>query len=168
MEKVLLAIDGVNPNGRAFSYAVELCKRIRAELNVLQVISPRNIAHYLKMVHEGARCAKEYIEGTMVAAAFSEAGEYEAARDLRAQALQKINQLLPQSERVGVPFRVTIKSGRPSNEIICYVEEHRDVVLTIYDRARKENPSCNCVVPDSVVLRKVREQLPIPLVVMRD
>ena len=38
MEKVLLAIDGIYPNRKILEYAVDLCKRIKAELNILQVI----------------------------------------------------------------------------------------------------------------------------------
>ena len=32
MQKVLLAIDGIHPDHKVFDYAVQLCKRIKAEL----------------------------------------------------------------------------------------------------------------------------------------
>jgi hypothetical protein len=44
-----------------------------------------------------------------------------------------LKQLLPESERQGVRCHLTQKSGIPEQEILGYLNEHRDVVLTIYD-----------------------------------
>lgn len=166
MEKVLLAINGVKPSHKVFRYAVELCQRLKAELQVLQVISPGQYGEYLKKVRKGAHWAKHFIEDSMIAATFAEAGEYGTAKDIIVQARKNMNQLLPESERAGVPYHLTIKSGRPSKEIIRYVKEHRDVVLTIYDGAQDENPVRGMSV-DRDVPRKIREHMSIPLVVIK-
>lgn len=167
MERVLLAIDGITPNRKAFTYAVRLCKRIRAELSVLQIIRPRLYSQYFKKVREGAHHAKGYIEGSMVAATFAEAGEHEMARDMRAQALHNIHHLLPESEKAGIPYHLTVRSGNPDKEIVNYVKDHRDVVLTIYDFPEEEQDEASFEREKRVVREKIRENLPTPLVIMR-
>ena len=46
MKKVLLAIDGIKPDVKAFRYALQMCKRIKAELNVLHLIGPHPSENY--------------------------------------------------------------------------------------------------------------------------
>ena len=72
MQKVLLAIDGINPDRKVFEYAVQLCQRIKADLSVFQVINPRRYKEYLKTIRKRADNARKYIEGAMVAATFAE------------------------------------------------------------------------------------------------
>lgn len=167
MEKVLLAINGVKPSQKVFRYALQLCQRLKAELRVLQVIRPGQYAEYLKRVKKNAGQARRLIEGTMMAATFAEAGEHGTAKDIMAQARKNINQLLPESERAGVRYHLTMKSGRPCDEIIRYVNEHRDVVLTIYDGEPEGDPKRPVPTEDRDVARKVWQHLPIPLVTIR-
>lgn len=42
MKKVLLAVVGNAPNPTTFQYAVQLSRRIQAELDVLQLVRPRD------------------------------------------------------------------------------------------------------------------------------
>ncbi len=86
MEKVLLAVDGIDHDRIVFNYAIELCKRIKAELNVFQIIRPKNYSKYIKKIRQQADLARTYIEGSMVAATFAEAGEHETAIDIMAEA----------------------------------------------------------------------------------
>jgi len=160
MEKILLAIDGISPSRKVFRYAVHLCQRLKAELRVLQVIKPRHCAETFIKLREGAHQAKWLMEGSMIAATFAEAGEFEAAKDVLAEARKRVNQLLPESERAGVSYHVMTKSGYPSREIIRYVSQHRDVILAIYDSCQK-----NVSVRHGAVPEKVRQHLSIPLVV---
>lgn len=160
MEKVLLAINGVTPSKKVFSFAVQLCQRIRAELNVLQVVRPRNYGKYLKNVRKKANHAKKYIESSLVSAAFAEAGEHETARDMLSEASENINRLLPESEKAGIRCHLTMKLGNPDNEIISYVNEHRDVVLTIYDAPGETDAEKK----DKTVAGEIKENLPVPLV----
>ena len=102
MQKVLLAIDGISPDHKIFDYAVQLCKRIKAELSVFQVINPRKYNEYLKTIRKSAGFARKYFENTMVAATFAEAGEHETAKEIMSAALENINRLLPESEKAGV------------------------------------------------------------------
>jgi len=167
MKKVLLAIDGITPDQKVFHYAIQLCKRIKAELNVFQIINPRNYGEYLKKVRKGANHARGYIESSMVAATFAEAGEHETAKEIMSVALRNINLLLPESEKEGVQCHFTIKPGAPDKEIIDYVNAHRDVVLTIYDVPEKGRRATGVLEKETPVFRKIKEALLIPLVVMR-
>jgi len=166
MKKVLLVIDGITPDKKVFRYAIQLCKRIKAELNVFQIINPRNYGEYLKKVRKGAGHARGYIESSMVAATFAEAGEHETAKEIMSVALRNINLLLPESEKEGVQCHFTIKPGAPDKEIINYVNTHRDVVLTIYDSSRKDHDETSFTSKKRAVSRQIKQKLSVPLLVV--
>jgi nucleotide-binding universal stress UspA family protein len=167
MEKVLLAIDGITPDEKAFYYAVELCSRIKAELKVLQIVRSQNANSLLEKAMNRAKHAKLFFEGTMAAAAFAEAGEHETADDLMNQALKNINKLLPESEKAGISCHLTMKSGNPSEEIVHFVREHKDVVIAVYDPtgAQKQNTSDPKV---KKLIQSITDALPIPLVMVQN
>ena len=167
MEKVLLAIDGISPSKQIFRYAVQLCQRIRAQLNVLQIISPQEPIEYLKKVRKGASHTSRYFERSMVAATFGEAGEHEMAKDLMAQALENLNQFLLESEEAGIQCQLTLKPGYPAKEILNYVKTHHDVVLAIYDGGEGDNRRHGVSREKPPVPREITQNLSIPLVVIR-
>jgi len=167
MQKVLLAIDGISPDHKIFDYAVQLCKRIKAELSVFQVINPRKYNEYLKTIRKRAGFARKYFESTMVAATFAEAGEHETAKEIMSTALENINRLLPESEKAGVQCHFAVKTGNPAKEIINYVNVHRDVVLTIYDASLEDRKGTRGVKKQQGVPRKIKQKLAVPLVVVQ-
>ena len=77
--------------------------------------------------------ARKFVEGSMMAATFAEAGEHETAVDILTKASKQIKHLSQESAKAGVHCHFTIKSGNPEKEVIDYVNDHRNVVLTIYD-----------------------------------
>ena len=162
MKKVLLTIDGMTPDQKAFHYAVALCKRIKAELNIFQVIRPRYYRKYMEKIRKNASLVRRVVESAMVAATFAEAGEHETALDMMAEASKQIEQLLHESEKAGVHCRFSIKSGDPEKEIIEYVNNHRDVILTIYD-AFDVNGTVDIPEKKST-LAKIKRNLSVPLV----
>ena len=166
MKKVLLAVDGISPDQKAFRYAVELCKRLKAELNVFQIIDPGNYSEYLKKMRKGTGHARRYLESSMVAATFAEAGEHATAAEIMSEALKNSKRLLPESEKEGVECHFTMTSGAPDNKIIDYVNAHRDVVLTIYDSSGKGGCRSGLAVKETPVFRKIKKALSIPLVVV--
>ncbi|MBW2108656.1 MAG: universal stress protein [Deltaproteobacteria bacterium] len=168
MEKVLLAINGVTPNRKMFSYAVQLCQRLKAELCVLQVIEARRYGEYLSKIRQKARRARRFLEDSMTAVTFAEAGDHETAKDMMIQARKNMNALLPESEKAGVPCRLTMTSGQAEKEIVRYVRQHRDVVLTVYDGA--ESPETGLHGSSSKkrdVLAVIKRHLPTPMVTMQ-
>lgn len=161
MEKVLLAIEGITPNKKAVRYAAELCKRIKADLNILQIINSLNLGERVNRV-------RRYIEGSMIAATFAEAGEHEMAKDVREQALKNINQWLPESEKESVHCHLSVRSGSPDKEIVNYVNDHRDIILTIYDISKEEMGEAHIKTKTRDVPYRIRQRLLTPLVVVRD
>ncbi len=168
MQKVLLAIDGINPDRKVFDYAVQLCQRIKADLSIFQVINPRRYKEYLKTIRTRADNARKYFEGAMVAATFAEAGEHETAREIMSMALENINRLVPESEKAGVQCHFAVKTGNPAKEIINYVNVHRDVVLTIYDASIEGREGTQSFKRQQGVSRKIKQKLAVPLVVFQN
>jgi nucleotide-binding universal stress UspA family protein len=164
MEKVLLAIDGITPDRKAFRYAVALCKRIRAELSIFQIIRPQYYREYKKKIRKKGLLARKFIEGSMVAATFAEAGEHETALDIMAGASKEIRRLLQESEEAGVHCHFSIKSGNPEKEIINYVNNHRNVVLTIYDVPDHDVDEVANISKKKNSLAKITKGLSVPLV----
>lgn len=168
MKKVLLAIDGMAPDKKAFHYAVQLCRRIKAELNVLHVISPKNCGRYISKARKKAAPAKRYLEGSLMAVAFAEAGEHETAEVLMSEAFRNLKQLLPESEKEGIRYHLTVKAGNLKREIIRYLNEHRDVVLTVYDAHHRKGADAGFAKRYGSVTEEIQKALSIPLVVIRD
>jgi nucleotide-binding universal stress UspA family protein len=167
MEKVLLAIDGITPDRKTFRYAVELCKRIKAELKVFQIIRPKNYRKYLKEMRKKADHARIFIEGSMVAAAFAEAGEHGTAKEIMAEASKQINHLMLESEQKGVRCHFSMTSGTPEKEIINYVNYHRDVVLTIYDASIQDIGQASRISKKKRAPAEIKKHLSVPLVVVQ-
>jgi len=168
MKKVLLTIDGITPDQKAFHYAVSLCKRIRAELNIFQIIRPRYYGNYIKKVRKKASLARKFVEGSMVAATFAEAGEHETALDMMAEASKEIKHLMSKSEKSGVHCHFSIKSGNSEKEIINYVNDHRDVILTIYDASDQGTNQNADISEKKSTLAKIKRDLCVPLVMVQN
>jgi len=167
MEKVLLAIDGITPDKKAFTYAVELCARMKADLNVLHIVRSQNMNGLLEKAINRAKCAKLFFEGSMMATTFAEAGEHETADKLMNQALKNINKLLPESEKAGISCHLTMKSRDSNEEIIRFVRDHKDVVVAIYDPSdeKKQNTSDPKI---KKLIRSITDAVPIPLVMVQN
>jgi len=165
MKKVLLAIDGITPDSKTFRYAVELCKRIKAELKVFQIIRPQNYNKYLKEMRQKTDYARMYFQGSMVAAAFAEAGEHESAKEIMAQASEQIKRLLSESQKQGVQCHFSMKRGSPEKEIIDYVNLHRDVVLTVYNSSGEDVDKTGVLSKKKNAIASIKEKLAVPLVV---
>ena len=164
MEKVLLAIDGMTPDRKAFRYAIALCKRIRAELSIFQIIRPQYYREYKKKIRKKGLFVRKFVEGSMVAATFAEAGEHETALDIMAEVSKEIRRLLQESEEAGVHCHFSITSGNPEKEIVNYVNDHRNVVLTIYDVSDHDVNEANNISKKKISLAKITKGLSVPLV----
>lgn len=161
MRKILLAINGIQPNRRVFSYAVKLCKQLKAELLVLQVV---DTGGRLGVIGRKARWAMKILEDSMSAAAFAEAGEHETAHAMLVQARKQINDLLPETASAGIQCHFTMKAGAPEREIIRYARRHRDIVLTVYDSAASDSQEKGRIHEARDVAEVIRQQLEVPVV----
>jgi len=102
-----------------------------------------------------------------VAATFAEAGEHETALDIMAEASKEIRGLLQESEEAGVRCHFSIKSGNPEKEIVSYVNDHRNVVLTIYDVSDQDANEADNNSKKKKSLTRIRKSLSVPLVTVQ-
>jgi hypothetical protein len=168
MEKILLAIDGIAPDSRIISFAVSLCKRMRAGLDVLHILGPQYGGKYLKNVKQSARHTRNLIEDAMVAATFVETRQQEISEQLRTHLSAKLKHLFPERESDGIEYQLTLKSGNPDEEIVRYVHDHRDVVLTIYVPAGTAAERGSDPGNKKDTVRQIGQKLATPLVIMRE
>ncbi len=160
MQKVLLAIDGIKPDKKIFSYAVELCKRIKAELDVLLIIPDRVRKKAVKF----GKC----FEKSMMAAAFAESGDFKTAREMESEAMENIGSLLATTENEGLKYGLTLKTGETGGEIIEYVNSDRNVVITILDPSPgAQETECEDQ-SESKLIGEIKHKLSTPLVVVRN
>jgi hypothetical protein len=182
MEKVLIAIEGMHPNRQLLCYAAGLCRRIKAELNVLHIIHPKAHAAARKNLQHQARKAQTMFEGSMMAAAFAETGEFDTAKSLADKARAKIKNILADADQTAVPCRVEISSGEAGPEITRFIDRHRGVILAIYDDSAAAPPMAAAaeaspetpgeLLEQPIVVPKVnapqlQKSLSVPLVVRR-
>ena len=167
MEKVLLVIDGVAPDKKAFNYALELCLRMKAELKVLQIVQGQNLVDCFKTMRNTANHARKYFESSMMAAAFAQAGEHETADDIMSEAMENFNKLLSEAGKTGVRCHHTMKSGTTREEVVNYVRANRGVVIAVYDSAGEKDPKSQARKKNNA-LQAISRALPVPVVMVRD
>jgi len=164
MKKVLLAIDGKTPSSKVFNYAVNLCQMSQAKLIVLQITGKQTANGYMEKIWKKAGAVKNYFENAMLAATYAEAGEPEIARELMHKALDRIQTMLSELKEAGVAYQLLLKSGEPEKVIVDYVNQHRDIMFTIYDSPYYQET-------DKETKRKINnmeKQLSTPLFVCND
>jgi tetratricopeptide (TPR) repeat protein len=163
MGKILLAIDGITPSRKVFQYALQLCKWMKAEMDILQIISPPNYRNHFTKAQKRADSARRYFQSVFAAAAFAEAGEHETAEEMLSEAKKNIRRLLPESEKAGIQYRLTCKTGDPEKEITNYVEAHRNIALAIYDQGPEASGKADASAPKAHHL-SLFKKLKIPVV----
>ncbi|MBS3754496.1 MAG: universal stress protein [Desulfobacterales bacterium] len=181
MKKILLAIDGLSPDKRIVEYAVGLCRRIRAELDILHIVDPEIYGTYAKQLQKKASRAKGYFEQTMVAAAFAEGGAHDAAKTLMDSASANFHQLVSDADWKWIHYQAKIPSDRIDREITRYVNQNRNIVLAIYEGATHpdtpDNPAetgkpgkkrNNAGSRKDPVAGQLRKKLSVPLVVRNE
>ncbi len=134
MKQILLAINGNSPTALAFQYAVDLCKRIKAELKVLQFIRKKRVERCLSHPNNTipSLCVKE---------------------------------LQPRSQKAGVPFQISLCAGELEKELPEYIDNHQEIVLTIFDSSSGRQISTP---PGKKSLRRIKKNIPVPLVIIRN
>jgi hypothetical protein len=101
---VLLVIEGAVPDQATFAYALNLSKRTKGELDILQVIEKSNTKN-----------------------------DYEYLSQAIAEGSQNIVRLVRELEEAEVPFKVTIRLGDLNQKLFNYARRHKDVSMVILD-----------------------------------
>jgi len=157
MKKILLATGNITIQEETVRYSVNLAQRLRAGLEVLQVFKPSMVSGWRKVLQK-LSMSRELFEGSMVAATFAEAGEFETAK-LARKLMSQIALAVDANETAAedaVEYHVTFRAGNPEQEIVRFVEHNHDVVLTIYDAAGSDKGSPS---PE-----QLKEKLGVPMV----
>jgi hypothetical protein len=108
---VLLVVEGESPDLSAFNYALNLCKRMGAELDILQVIN------------------------------LSLRNDYDLLSDKMSEGSRNTIALARRLEESRVPFKVTIRLGDVNTKLINYAKRHKDVVLVVFDSPKLKSSS---------------------------
>ena len=141
MKKVLFAFNGLQPGKGLFRYAVQFCRKMKADLLILQVVPPGFCQGAKKTLKESLERAQNRIDDTLVSAALAEAGAADAARGVLLAGRKHIERLLPRADAKAVVRSFEQKVGDPDQEIYTYVRNHPDIVLTIYDVVPRHIPT---------------------------
>jgi len=141
MKKVLMGIIGSQPHETTLRYCLGLAQRIKAKVEVLQVLRPAAESPVARIGRQLRRGVQRF-ESTMVSASFAEAGEHETARQLE-EMLAKAARDLRDTEGLEAvpPFSVQVKTGDPEVEIPRFVVNDRDIVLAICDGPDADDPA---------------------------
>ncbi len=162
MAKVLLAVEGARPSPGILGFALEFCRKMKAELSVLQFI--RDFP-YREIIEKNGRKIDRtgrYIETSLMAAAFAEAGEHDFAKQLLSPEKKNRTAPAPDNEYAAIPLRIALDSGESEKEIAAYIENHPDVTLTIFDAPEETDGLCR-----ASKIENIRKRLNIPLVCMK-
>ncbi len=162
MKQILLAINGETPSKNAFQYAVELSKRIRAELNILRFVEKGKLADHLLTTRKKAAHLGRFLEDSFVDVAFAEERVGLDAEKVLADVSDPLKDLLA-DDKDGVPLKLTLSGGDPEDDIGRFVESHQDVILTILDSSRGAAP----LKKKKDRIEKLKKILGVPLVVVK-
>jgi hypothetical protein len=104
LQTVLLVIEGETPDEDTFNYAVKLCQRMDAEIDILQIID-RN---------DNSR-------------------DYDLLSRRMSLGSTHIVTLLQRLERESIPFKITIRLGDVNQKLFNYAKRHKDVAVVVLD-----------------------------------
>ena len=134
LRTVLLVVEGSVPDPATFTYAVNLCKRTNAQLDILQVIE------------------KSYTNG-----------DYSDLSQLLAEGSHHIMGLVRKLEESRVNFKVTVKLGDINEKLTNYTKRRKDVSTVVLDSAKARADSSDNGAW-ARVLENIAHQLSVPLV----
>ena len=104
LQTVLLVIEGETPDEDTFNYAVRLCQRMEAEIDILQIID-RN----------------------------DNSNDYDLLSRRMSLGSTHIVTLLQRLERENIPFKITIRIGDVNQKLFNYAKRHKDVAVVVLD-----------------------------------
>ena len=169
MKTILLAVDGMAAHKNALDYALNLCAPVCAELDILQIIRPRRgYADSLSKFKKSIYRARDLVEGAMVTATYAEAAAPEMAKAVRATAENQLKRLIPSGIDTTVEYNCIVTGEDPDAVLKRYVDEHRNIILTIYDSLRFGRKTTAIHEPAKKLASNLLSRLSIPLVYVKN
>ncbi|MBT8340080.1 MAG: universal stress protein [Desulfatitalea sp.] len=168
MKTILLAVDGMSAHQSALDYALDLCNPVRAGLDILQIIVPRKYPAGLSRFKQSIYRARNLVEDAMVTATFAQAGAPELSDTLRAAAERRFKQMLPPHVTAAVDYHCVVTSEDPDAVLKRYVDDHRNIILAIYDSLRFGRKPGPASAPARGIVSGLLNKLSIPLVLVEE
>lgn len=168
MKTILLAVDGLAAHKNALDYALGLCDPVRAGLDILQIIRPKGYAAGLTKFKKSMIRARDLMEDAMVTATYAQAGAPELADTLRETAERRFKRLIPAGIHTSLDYHCVVTGENPDAVLKRYVDEHRNVILAIYDSLRFGRNIASTPEPGQSLISGLLNKLSIPLVFVKD
>ncbi len=168
MKTILLAVEGMAAHKTALDYALGLCDPVRAGLDILQIIRPRKYSAGWNKLKKGIYRARDLMEDAMVTATYAQAGAPELADTLRATAERRIKELIPAGIDTAVDYNCVVTGENPDAVLKRYIDEHRNIILAIYDSLRFGRKNASMPGPARGLVSGLLTKLTIPLVFVKD
>lgn len=163
MKSVLFAIDHMTPDRKALDYALVLCRRMSATLEVLHIVHPP-----VSIARRDPRRTDSAGDRTGRAAGIGESAVDPVER-LKAKAQDRFNVILPPMPETPIDYRCMVTDEAVNALIEGYVRRRHHIVLTVFDRRSHRVP------PSGGVKSRGRPaggpampKLSIPLVFVKD
>jgi hypothetical protein len=138
LQTVLLVIEGETPDEDTFNYAVRLCQRMEAEIDILQIIDRNDTSN-----------------------------DYDLLSRRMSLGSTRIVTLLQRLESENIPFKITIRIGDVNQKLFNYAKRHKDVAVVVLDSPKmKAAPRRDR--GWSGLAESLSRQLSIPLVTVFD
>ena len=168
MKTILLAVDGMTPDKKALDYALAICKPVRAGLDVLQIIRPKGLSAGLGRFEKQVHRARHAFENAMVTATYAEAGTPELAGILERKAARTFKRLLPPHPNTAVDYHCMVSGEDPDRLLMQYVDEHRSIIMAIYDTLRIKQKAVAGSAGRKRVVGSLLNGLSVPFVFVRE
>ena len=163
MKQVLLAINGDIPTSAVFHYSVGLCKRINAELNILQFVKEEKLAQCISNTKKRVKRLGKLLEDSFAGIAFAEEGLPEMASEFLSEISGPLKELIKVNPP-GLSLKVAVSNGNPEIELSNYIDKHQDIILTVFDPSGDQQ---NLPKHSLALIERIRRKLGVPLVVVK-
>ena len=140
--KIVLASDTGGPSPRSFRCAVELCRKMKADLAFLNVVQLANKHTYWLRVQR--RLERELLE----------------------EASLTVERLLPEARKAGVACEVQVKAGSLEEELLRYAANTPGVAMVVLDAPERLDLLSEVYAISQGLAERVSAALPCPVVHM--
>lgn len=163
MKKVLLAINGDTPTKTIFRYAVDLCRRMKADLDIIQIIKEKRITDCISSTKKKVESFNRAMEDSFAGVAFAEENFQAEGVEITTGISPPLKHLIEQ-DKPEVLKQVTLGNGDLETELSIYIENRKNVVLTIFDPSSEERKRR---LKNRFKIKLLRKKLCVPLVVVK-
>lgn len=163
MKKVLLAINGDTPTQTIFRYAVDLCRRMKADLDIIQFIKEKKIPGCISSTRKKMESLNRIMEDSFAGIAFAEENFRDEGIEIATGISPPLKHLIEQ-DKPDVLKQVTLGDGDLETELSGYIENRKNIVLTIFDPSSESRKRR---LKNRIKIKLLRQKLCVPVVVVK-